>query len=301
MKKDFVCIETLGKGSFGVVQLMKENRTDKLSAWKEMKYQTHKDKQLVDSEVNIMRNIYKYLSDQASKQNSPFVSIIKPLGGFENKDNDTYVLILEYCSMGDLRKFINETKELINEDRVWNFTGQIASAIHQLHMINIVHKDIKPENILINENFHLKLADFGLSQHLQDNQITLKTDGTPLQQTLATDIWAFGITLCELITQKHPFFEDMKSQHVTLEMLIQKLQQKQLLQIQGSFSDNLKSLVKKMLENKHEDRITAGQIVTIPEIVDILMPKKSNLKQENNIKSKETEEKEKENKQNESE
>ncbi|KAA6361179.1 MAG: putative Serine:threonine protein kinase PLK4, partial [Streblomastix strix] len=190
-KSDFERIGRLGRGAFGTIWHMKEKASSREVAVKEMDYYTQE----------------------------------------ENEDGDKAYLVLEYCSKGDLRKYINNMKELgveISTEKAYEMIGQIASSLDQLHAIDIIHADLKPENVLLVEGFKVKLADFGLARQLQiGRNYTTKHGGTFLYQgpellrikkievvvtrliqTPASDIWAFGVMIFELLTQRHPFFDN---------------------------------------------------------------------------------------------
>jgi serine/threonine protein kinase len=89
----------------------------------------------------------------------------------------------------------------------------VIKALHFLEMQNIVHRDIKPDNILINDSVQIKVCDFGISGNLTDDQydfaIVVATNEylspVPERRTIQRDMWALGITLLEMITGKHPF------------------------------------------------------------------------------------------------
>ena len=87
---------------------------------------------------------------------------------------------MEYCNQGSLTKFI-EKKALVPEDRIWDFILQIAKGYQVLHDANLLHRDIKPDNILIH-NQVFKLADFGLAKHITapDIKQNLSYAGSPL-------------------------------------------------------------------------------------------------------------------------
>lgn len=79
---------------------------------------------------------------------------------------------MEYCDRGDLEQFIGRmSTELIPESRIWKFFIQMCQGLSYLHGKNIVHGDIKPQNILLTaKDYELKLADFGISSTLGYNE-----------------------------------------------------------------------------------------------------------------------------------
>jgi len=87
---------------------------------------------------------------------------------------------MEYCNQGSLSKYIS-TMTLMPEEKIWDFILQISKGYQVLHDANLLHRDIKPDNILIH-NKVFKLADFGLAKHINDHAIkeNLSYAGSPL-------------------------------------------------------------------------------------------------------------------------
>ncbi|KAA6353515.1 MAG: hypothetical protein EZS28_050958, partial [Streblomastix strix] len=105
---DFKKIKKIGKGRFGTVYSMQEIRTQNIVAIKECDYDTDEEKEMVNKEVSVMRDIYQIIS-QSAKQSS-FLHIVQPLGFFLNEDKA--YLVMEYCAGGDLRKYINDLRKM---------------------------------------------------------------------------------------------------------------------------------------------------------------------------------------------
>ncbi|KAA6358529.1 MAG: putative serine threonine-protein kinase nek2, partial [Streblomastix strix] len=167
-KSDFERQGRLGKGGFGTVWNMKEKATSLQVAIKEMDYYTETEKNDVNSEVAILLKVYEIL--HKSNSSSSFLHIVQPLGFFMDEDEYKAYIVLEHCSKGDLRNYINSMKEngtQISTEKAFEMIGQIASSLYQLHSNGILHLDLKPENVLLVEGFKVKLADFGLARQLQ--------------------------------------------------------------------------------------------------------------------------------------
>ena len=88
-------------------------------------------------------------------------------------------MVLEYCPCGDLRRIKNKKQNSrFTEQAARKYVSEIASAINYLHLNNILYRDLKPDNILISSNGHIKLTDFGLSKRLGDEDLTLSYVGS---------------------------------------------------------------------------------------------------------------------------
>lgn len=134
---------------------------------------------------------------------------------------ETPYLVLPYCKLGSSELLIGNLQET---DKIWEYIKDVASGLAYLHALTppIIHQDIKPANILLDDTLHYAITDFGISSQKggvhgyyfdEENSGTLAymaperfMEGTePIPQS---DIWAFGATLCEILTGKVPFGEE---------------------------------------------------------------------------------------------
>ena len=132
---------------------------------------------------------------------------------------DTPYLVLPYCKQGSSELLIGNK---FSNDEIWKYVYDVASGLAYLHALKppIVHQDVKPANILIDDTGHYALTDFGISaqydggheHYSEENSGTMaymaperfKGDAEP---TAESDIWSLGATLCEILTGKVPFGE----------------------------------------------------------------------------------------------
>ncbi|XP_047307666.1 serine/threonine-protein kinase RUNKEL-like [Impatiens glandulifera] len=130
-------------------------------------------------------------------------------------------LVLEYCVGGDLMSLLKQDKQL-PEDSIHIFACDLVKALMYLHSKGIIYCDLKPSNILLDENSHTKLCDFGLARKLSDVSDTTSSmtpqskRGTPFYMapelfqeggvhSYASDFWALGCVLYEFYTGAPPF------------------------------------------------------------------------------------------------
>ncbi|KAJ4908160.1 Protein kinase family protein with ARM repeat domain [Raphanus sativus] len=126
-------------------------------------------------------------------------------------------LVLEYCVGGDLRTLLQQDCKL-PEDSVYGLAYDLVTALLFLHSKGITYCDLKPSNILLDENGHIKLCDFGLARKLDDISKSPSTGkrGTPYYMapelyedggvhSFASDLWALGCVLYECYTGRPPF------------------------------------------------------------------------------------------------
>lgn len=201
---DFKLIKLLGKGGFGTVILAKDPKNN-LYAMKRVR----KDKLLELDAVSgfiIERNIL-------GKQNHPFLLSLKHV--FET--DLRYYLFCEYVPGGDIYSHLKRQLCGFDLDTIRFFGCQIILALEHLHLNGYIHWDLKPENVLIDTEGYVKLADFGISKHIDNNKRESSVFGTyeymapeiieasKFNCKFQIDWWAFGILLYELKFKKSPF------------------------------------------------------------------------------------------------
>lgn len=176
-------------------------------------------------------------------------------------------LVLPYCEAGSSEQFIGKK---LPDDKIWKFILDVASGLDRLHanQPQIIHQDIKPANILIDDNFNFTITDFGISTKKtggQENEYDEYNSGTmaymaperfqndadPIPES---DIWAFGATLCEILTGQVPFGENGG-----LNQKEKKVAMPSLSELPSSF----RSLIRACLQEDPRKRPTARQIMEI--------------------------------------
>ncbi|KAA6368820.1 MAG: putative calcium/calmodulin-dependent protein kinase type 1, partial [Streblomastix strix] len=132
--------ERLGKGTFGIVRHSIEINSQLHMILKEIDYEEEKEKEMVDKDVEMMRLAYENV--RQSTNSAQILRIVQPLGFFVDEDEGKAYIVLEYCSGGDLRKYINNMKEYgmeISTKKAYEIFGMIADSLNQLHAIGILH------------------------------------------------------------------------------------------------------------------------------------------------------------------
>ncbi len=157
--KEFQILEKLGKGGNGQVFRAYNKEENKDYAIKTILIED-----LNEEDKNFIENEAKILSNFTDSDNH----IVKYYGA--NKDNESFYILMEFCESLDLKKFISESKSLIDENIVYQIVNEICLGIRELHKRNIIHRDLKPENIFIDKNNNIKIGDFGISRQLSNTK-----------------------------------------------------------------------------------------------------------------------------------
>ena len=148
---DYKSLEIIGRGAFGEVHVCKEIKTGKIVAIKKIK----KDRIELKNQLIHIRNEQLLMS----KIKNEWIVDLK--ASFQ--EDDYLYLVMEFLGGGDLMGLLIK-KDILTEKEAKFYIGEIILAIESIHKLDCIHRDIKPDNILIGNNGHIKLSDFGLSK-----------------------------------------------------------------------------------------------------------------------------------------
>ena len=195
-------LDEIGEGGFGKTFKVINKKNNEIYVIKKIPIKDN-DLEKIIKEAEILSKIHNE-------------NIVKYFDSFI--DNKYFYIVMEYCQGLDLKKYINKYKkvkgnEKINPNIIYKFIIDICKGLKEIHKKNVIHKDIKPENLLITENNKIKICGFGISALLDhNNKYTNTTIGTynycapeildnkPYNN--AIDIWSLGCVIYELCTKK---------------------------------------------------------------------------------------------------
>ena len=149
--REYKSLAIIGRGAFGEVHVCKEIKTGKIVAIKKIK-----------KEILIQKNQIIHIRNEQlimSKIKSPWIIELK--ASFQ--EDDYLYLIMEYLAGGDLMALLIK-KDILSENEAKFYISELILAIESIHKLDCIHRDIKPDNILIDSNGHIKLSDFGLAK-----------------------------------------------------------------------------------------------------------------------------------------
>eukprot|EP00330_Aristerostoma_sp_ATCC50986_P004286 CAMPEP_0114588556 /NCGR_PEP_ID=MMETSP0125-20121206/11229_1 /TAXON_ID=485358 ORGANISM="Aristerostoma sp., Strain ATCC 50986" /NCGR_SAMPLE_ID=MMETSP0125 /ASSEMBLY_ACC=CAM_ASM_000245 /LENGTH=242 /DNA_ID=CAMNT_0001785011 /DNA_START=254 /DNA_END=979 /DNA_ORIENTATION=- len=196
-----------------------------------------------------------------------------------NKDSKTIktsLLIVELSQYGDFCELIDNTNFSGDERLVRTYFHQLIEGIKFLHEKNIQHLDIKTDNILLGEDFRLKICDFEYCHRPEDTTILGRgsphyrapelLSGTP-SNFQALDIYSAGIVLFQMMFNVFPYLEDTEKEVVTFSKFVKNGDfnsfwegHKALQNLNFNFSDDFKDLFEKMINPDPEKRCTIEDI-----------------------------------------
>jgi polo-like kinase 1 len=179
-------------------------------------HQTYAAKVIPKKSINEKRQRYKLLLEIKLHKSLVHEGIVGFRDVFEDAEN--IYIILEYCPMDTLKKLVKRRKRL-TEFEVKVYTLQMVRAVMFIHQHNVIHRDLKLGNILISEDMHIKICDFGLSTRIRSVGEKRKTVcGTPnyiapevLEEqghSYEVDIWSLGVIIYTLLVGKPPYEDD---------------------------------------------------------------------------------------------
>ena len=151
---DFEPLKIIGKGAFGEVRLCRYIPTNDIVAIKKMKKdEMHKKNQILHVRAE---------KDVLSEAKNEWIVQLK----FSFQDQNYLYLGMEYLPGGDLMSLLM-ARDILPEEDAKFYAAEIVLAIEYVHKLDCIHRDLKPDNVLIDKNGHIKLSDFGLSKKLE--------------------------------------------------------------------------------------------------------------------------------------
>ncbi|MBR6009036.1 MAG: protein kinase [Clostridia bacterium] len=246
-------ISTIGTGGMSVVYKAKDEKTGRIVALKILKDEYRKDADFIKR--------FRHEATAAQSLSHPNIVKLYTVGS----DQDTQYITMEYINGRTLSEIIRDEGPL-SETRCVRYAVKILDALSQAHKKGIIHRDIKPDNILIDEDDNVKVADFGIARMAGSKEGSVTTNSNIVvgsvhyvspeqaqynEADARSDIYSMGIVLYEMLTGTVPFDGDTP---VAIALQHIKTLPSSMRLINKNISKGLDEVVLKALQKKPEMR-----------------------------------------------
>ncbi|XP_060698381.1 serine/threonine-protein kinase 32C [Hemiscyllium ocellatum] len=250
----FQILRAIGKGSFGKVCIVQKRDTEKMYAMKYMNKQ-----QCIERDE--VRNVFRELEILQEIEHVFLVNL-----WYSFQDEEDMFMVVDLLLGGDLRYHLQQNVQF-TEDAMKLYICEMALALDYLQSQHIIHRDVKPDNILLDEQGHAHLTDFNIATIIKDGERATALAGTKPYMapeifhsfvnggtgySFEVDWWSLGVTAYELLRGWRPY--DIHSS-VTVESLIQ-LFSTVSVQYSSTWTKEVVTLLRKLLTVKPEHRLS---------------------------------------------
>eukprot|EP00093_Oithona_nana_P005155 05155.XXX_203725_205300_1 [CDS] Oithona nana genome sequencing. len=258
-KSEFENVRQIGSGKFGTVHQVRNVHSGDVFAAKVVKTRKKAVLEMVNEEVSILKNVCHD-------------NILSMIGAYQG--GNEVIMVTEYLQGGELFEKVASDDYHLTEMQCVQFMHQICEGVSYLHRKDIVHLDLKPENVVLvlPDSNKIKIIDFGFAKKLNsDQQIVRVLQGTPEFVPpeivnyepigFPSDTWSIGVVAFVLLTGLSPFLGDSVQDTFT-----------KITAVSYDFEDEefddisleAKSFISHLLINKMEDRLTAEECLHHP-------------------------------------
>lgn len=247
-------IEKIGEGGMAIVYKAKCHLLNRFVAIKILRDEFTNDEDFIRK--------FRRESQAAASLSHPNILNIYDVGVEEIEDKMIHYIVMEYINGLTLKEVIKGKNKLTTDETI-NYSLQIAEALQHAHRNHIVHRDIKPHNIMITEDNRVKVTDFGIARAITASTVTTTSNVlgsvhyfSPEQARGGytdekSDIYSLGIVMYEMITGKVPYDGDspisVALMHIQTEITPPRAHDK-------TISFNLESIILKCVQKRQSDR-----------------------------------------------
>lgn len=264
MINNYVKEHKIGSGSYGKVVLYKSNLDGKHYAIKAFR-KSHLSKLRVGPSETAMTDVLREVSIMKMLEHPNIVNLVEVI---DDPNTDDFYMVLEYVE----GKWVCGASGPLDEITARKYTRGMVAGLTYLHAHNIVHGDIKPDNLLITSSGELKIGDFSVSQAFEDDNDELRrSPGTPVftapecclgltHHGKAADTWALGVTLFCMVMDQYSFLGDTLQD--TYDMIVN-----DTVSLPEAISSDLKNLLEGLLCKDPKQRMSLDAVSKHPWVI----------------------------------
>lgn len=243
-------IEELGKGGMGRVYRVLDKKLNEEIALKLIKPEISRDKKIVERFSNELKIARKIVHKNIARM-------------FDlNEDNGTHYITMEFVRGEDLKKLIRKMGSL-SAGQAIPIAKQICEGLGEAHRLGVVHRDLKPQNVMVDEDGNARIMDFGIARSIETKGITGAgvMIGTPEYMSPEqvegkevdprSDIYSLGVILYEMVTGQVPFEGDTP---FTIGVKHKSEKPRDPKELNAQIPDDLSQVILKCLEKERENR-----------------------------------------------
>jgi len=261
---DLEVICELGRGAYGVVEKMKHKKTGTILAVKR-----------ITATVNSVEQRRMLMDLDISMRSSDCPYTVHFYGAMFREGDVWICMEVMDTSVDKFYARVFKNGRNIPEHVLGKIAFSVVTALHYLHKkLKVIHRDVKPSNILVNTKGEVKMCDFGISGYLVDSVAKtidagckpymaperIDPTGNPANYDVRSDVWSFGISMMEISEGKFPY----KLWATPFEQLRQVVMDPAPTLTHGQFSDDFNQFISICLNKKVEDRASYSQLLEHP-------------------------------------
>jgi len=264
---DLESIETLGRGAYGVVEKMRHRQSDTIMAVKR-----------ITCTVNSLEQKRLLMDLDVSMRTGSCPYTVRFYGALFREGDVWICMEVMDTSLDKFYRMIYESGNTIPEEILGKIAVAVVKALHYLQAeLKVIHRDVKPSNILINRNGQVKICDFGISGNLVDSVAKtidagckpymaperINPESSNQGYDIRSDVWSLGISLIELATGKFPY-DSWKNPFEQLKQVVKEDPPKLPA---GRYSADFEDFIVQSLKKDYKQRPNYVQLLEHPFIV----------------------------------
>lgn len=254
LMEHYTVIRKIGEGSFGECFLCCDKRTGLHVVIKEISMEDMQDTEVRNTE-----------RESAILLTMDHPNIVRGIESF--KEDGFLYIAMTYCEHGELTSLIkrhHKSQMHFEESQVLRWIAQLASALWYIHSKGLIHRDLKSQNIFLDQDLNVHIGDFGIARTINPGSMASTFIGSPLYMSpeliqgtsynSQSDMWSLGCMIFEILCLKTAF------QAKNINTLIMKIVSGKVPELPGIYSSKLRDICLNLLNQVPDQRMTAAQL-----------------------------------------